>query len=205
MAEEFHKPALMIKVLDFLWAGPEESLFWPDDVKWLSYFDKIIISFTLFGQGCLSTFLKRQVPIWRQMPFEHNTGKLHEFSYCVSLSKKFAKLQTLINFDFLFLLFVSLKNLPPLWPYCSRLAAILRQILTLLINKKIKPPILSLTLMSFSPQNFPPAKNLCSVRRVKPQPLLRVQSKCLSDIGKKSDEGNGSFKRKFKFWILVLF
>ena len=46
MAEELHKPVLMIKVLDFLWAGPEESLFWPDD-----------------------NILKRQVPIRRQMPF----------------------------------------------------------------------------------------------------------------------------------------
>ena len=148
-------------------------------------------------------FLRGKCQFGDRCHFEHNTGKLHEFPYCFSLFKKFAKLQTLINFDFLFLLFVSLKNLPPSCPYCSRLAAILRQILTLLINKKIKPPILSLTLMSLSPQNFPPAKNLCSVRRVKPQPLLRVQSRCLSDIGKQSDEGNVSFKREFKFRILV--
>ena len=92
-------------------------------------------------------------------------------------------------------------NLPPLWPYCSRLAAILCQILTLWRNKKRTPPILSLTLMSFSPQNFPSAKLLCSVSKVKPQPLLRVQRSCLSDIGKtSSEEGNGSFERKF-VWI----
>ena len=54
--------------------------------------------------------------------------------------------------------------------------------------------------MSFSPQNFPSAKLLCSVSKVKPQPLLRVQSSCLSDIGKTSEEGNGSFERKF-VWI----
>ena len=55
--------------------------------------------------------------------------------------------------------------------------------------------------MSFSPQNFPSAKLLCSVSKVKPQPLLRVQSSCLSDIGKtSSEEGNGSFERKF-VWI----
>ena len=150
-------------------------------------------------------FLRGKCQFGDRCHFEHNTGKLHEFPYCVSLSKKFAKLQTLINFDFLFLSFVSLKYLPPLWPYCSRLAAILRQILTLSIIKKNETTHPFVNTHVILMQNFPPAKNLCSVRRVKPQPLLRVQSRCLSDIGKQSDEGNVSFKRKFKFRILVFF
>ena len=72
-----------------------------------------------------------------------------------------------INFYFHSLLFMSLTNLRPLWPYCSRLAAILRKIRTVLRNKKRKPSTLSLTRTSFSPQSFLLAKHLCSMSRVK--------------------------------------